>query len=67
MIPVTAAAWFSSQLPNARVTILEDVGHIPMEEAPDRSLAPVLQLLDQVAPAAPLPAAAGAVSIPGAR
>jgi pimeloyl-ACP methyl ester carboxylesterase len=46
VIPVTAAAWFSSQLPHARVTILDDVGHIPMEEAPDRALAPVLALLD---------------------
>jgi pimeloyl-ACP methyl ester carboxylesterase len=45
VIPVESAAWFSQQLPNARVTILEDVGHIPMEEAPDRALAPVLALL----------------------
>jgi pimeloyl-ACP methyl ester carboxylesterase len=45
LIPVTSAAWFSRQLPNARVTILDDVGHIPMEEAPDRALAPVLRLL----------------------
>lgn len=48
LIPVGSAAWFSQQLPNARVTILDDVGHIPMEEAPDRSLAPVLALLDEV-------------------
>jgi pimeloyl-ACP methyl ester carboxylesterase len=45
VIPVDSAAWFSQQMPNARVTILEDVGHIPMEEAPDRALAPVLALL----------------------
>jgi pimeloyl-ACP methyl ester carboxylesterase len=51
LIPVGSAAWFSQHLPNARVTVLEDVGHIPMEEAPDRSLAPVLTLLEQVAPA----------------
>lgn len=48
VIPVASAAWFSAQLPKARVTILDDVGHIPMEEAPDRSLAPVLALLDQL-------------------
>ncbi|MBC7504279.1 MAG: hypothetical protein H7267_00895, partial [Sandarakinorhabdus sp.] len=36
----------SRQLPNARVTILENVGHLPMEEAPDRALAPVLALLN---------------------
>jgi pimeloyl-ACP methyl ester carboxylesterase len=46
VIPVESAAWFSGQLPNARVTILDNVGHIPMEEAPDRALAPVLALLD---------------------
>ncbi len=49
LIPVESAEWFSHQLPNARVTILDHVGHIPMEEAPDRSLAPVLDLLGQVA------------------
>lgn len=48
LIPVGSAAWFSQQLPSARVTILDDVGHIPMEEAPDRSLAPVLALLSSV-------------------
>ncbi len=49
LIPVSSADWFSHQLPNARVTILDHVGHIPMEEAPDRALAPVLDLLGQVA------------------
>lgn len=53
VIPVESAAWFSSQLPNSRVTILDNVGHLPMEEAPDRALAPVLALLEQVAPPAP--------------
>ena len=51
LIPVTSAEWFSRHLPNARVTILDRVGHIPMEEAPARALAPVLRLLAQVAPA----------------
>lgn len=45
LIPVGSAAWFAARLPNARVTILDQIGHIPMEEAPDRSLAPVLALL----------------------
>ncbi len=45
LIPVSSAQWLAERLPNARVTILDHVGHIPMEEAPDRSLAPVLALL----------------------
>lgn len=52
LIPLSSAAWFSSQLPNGRVTVLDDVGHIPMEEAPERSLAPVLDLLAKVGGAA---------------
>jgi len=48
VIPVASAAWFSRQLPNARVTILDGVGHIPMEEAPDRALAPVLALVEKL-------------------
>lgn len=46
VIPVESAAWFSKELPNARVTILDNVGHLGMEEAPDRALAPVLALLN---------------------
>lgn len=45
LIPVSVAAWFNSQIKGSRVTILDGIGHIPMEEAPDRSLAPVLELL----------------------
>lgn len=56
-IPVASAAWFSRSLPNARVTILDDIGHLPMEEAPDRSLAPVLRLLDEVSAPQEPPAA----------
>ena len=58
LIPVDNAGWFSKTLANSRVTILDHVGHIPMEEAPDRALAPVLPMLASVAAqTAPLPAA----------
>ncbi|GGI81140.1 alpha/beta hydrolase [Polymorphobacter multimanifer] len=62
LIPVTVADWFAERLPNARVTVLDGVGHIPMEEAPDRSLVPLLRLLSEVyaTPASPAPAAAAA-------
>lgn len=54
LIPVSVAQWFNSQIKGSRVTILAGIGHIPMEEAPDRSLAPVLELLATVsAPPAP--------------
>lgn len=49
LIPVSVAGWFSRQIPGARVTVLDGVGHIPMEEAPERSLVPVLELLARVA------------------
>ena len=45
LIPVSVAAWFNRQIPNSRIAILDGIGHIPMEEAPDRSLAPVLDFL----------------------
>ena len=56
LIPVGSAGWFASHLPNARVTILDGIGHIPMEEAPDRALAPVLPLLAAASGAAAGPA-----------
>jgi pimeloyl-ACP methyl ester carboxylesterase len=55
LIPVSVAGWFSRQIPGARVTILDGIGHIPMEEAPDRSLTPVLELLTKVQPAVSAP------------
>ncbi len=49
LIPAASAAWFAQGLPNARVVILDHVGHVPMEEAPDRALAPVTALLEGIA------------------
>ncbi|MGL4540881.1 MAG: alpha/beta fold hydrolase [Polymorphobacter sp.] len=48
LIPVDAAAWFSKALPNSRVVIYDNVGHAPMEEAPERSAADVRSFLDSL-------------------
>jgi len=45
LIPMRSAEWFAALLPNARVSVLSGVGHLPMEEAPDRSVLPVLEIL----------------------
>ena len=50
LIPVDAAGWFSRAFPHARVAIFDGLGHVPMEEDPDRSIAPVLTFLDGLAP-----------------
>lgn len=39
LIPVAAARWWQAHLPRARMAIYPGIGHLPMEEAPDRSAA----------------------------
>lgn len=39
LIPYEAAAWFMRHLPDARLVAYPGIGHLPMEEAPDRSAA----------------------------
>lgn len=46
LIPLAAEQWFTSALPGARSIIYDGVGHIPMEETPDRSAADVAAFLD---------------------
>lgn len=47
LIHATAAMTFDERLPNAEVIIYDGVGHIPMEEAPDRTAANIDAFLDR--------------------
>jgi pimeloyl-ACP methyl ester carboxylesterase len=46
LIPVSSAKWFADALPGAKTIIYPKVGHIPMEEVPDRSAADVKAWVD---------------------
>ncbi|MBO6768093.1 MAG: alpha/beta hydrolase [Erythrobacter sp.] len=39
LIPYAAAGWYMDHLPNATLASYPGIGHIPMEEAPERSVA----------------------------
>lgn len=45
-IPVAHATRFSKDLPHSKVEIMEDTGHVPMEERPLQSVAHTLQFLN---------------------
>jgi len=45
MIPFANSADYMKWIPNCRITALPKLGHVPMEEAPERSLAPVQAFL----------------------
>ncbi len=47
-IPVAAAGYFARALPQAKTIVYRDVGHLPMEEVPERSAADVAAFLAQV-------------------
>ena len=44
-IPVDAAAYFAKYLPRSQTIIYDGIGHLPMEETPDRSAADVAAFL----------------------
>ncbi len=44
-IPVVDGKRFEAAIPNAQLVVLEQTGHVPMEESPQRSLKSVLQFL----------------------
>ncbi len=45
LIPVSYAHRFHRDLPKSTLVILENTGHVPMEESPEKSLVPVLEFL----------------------
>jgi pimeloyl-ACP methyl ester carboxylesterase len=45
MIPFTNAQDYLRAIPNSRLAAFPDLGHIPQEEAPARSLAPLREFL----------------------
>ncbi|MFN3371365.1 MAG: alpha/beta fold hydrolase [Sphingomonadaceae bacterium] len=47
LIPVAAALWFKAALPGARLVSYPGIGHLPQEEAPDRTAADVAAFLAQ--------------------
>jgi len=49
LIPVAAARWFVKALPQAQQIVYPGVGHVPMEEAPDRSADDVDAFLSRLA------------------
>jgi pimeloyl-ACP methyl ester carboxylesterase len=46
MIPFANSADYMKWIPNCRIAALPKLGHVPMEEAPERSVAPVSPLSD---------------------
>jgi pimeloyl-ACP methyl ester carboxylesterase len=47
MIPFSNAQAYLQNLPDARLVGLPDLGHVPQEEAPEKSLGPVLAFLNE--------------------
>ena len=50
MIPASNAADYLREIPNCRLAALPDLGHVPQEEAPAESLAPVQAFLEGATP-----------------
>lgn len=48
LIPVSSARWFADAIPGSKLIIYPKVGHIPMEEVPERSAADVKAWIDSL-------------------
>ena len=47
LIPVAHAERFEAAIPDAELIVYDDVGHVPQEEAPERSVKDVREFLDE--------------------
>lgn len=63
LIPYAAAEWYDEHLPDATLVAYEGIGHIPMEEAPERSATALLVWLSEIR----MPPPEQAVELPGVR
>ena len=52
LIPVSGADWFAARIPNAVKIVYPGIGHIPMEEAPERTAADLDAFLSKPFPSA---------------
>ena len=48
LIPYEAAGWYMEHLPNATLANYPDIGHVPQEEAPERSVSDLRKWLEAV-------------------
>lgn len=48
LIPYAAAEWYRDHLPRAQLVAYDRIGHLPMEETPDRSAADLAQFVDSL-------------------
>ena len=46
LIPLENGERFTREIPGSRLIVFDDLGHVPQEEDPERTVAPVLQFLE---------------------
>jgi pimeloyl-ACP methyl ester carboxylesterase len=49
LLPPTLGSVFSAEIPDSRLVVLDECGHVPMLEAPDALNAELLRFLEEVA------------------
>ena len=64
LVPLANATWFARQLPNETVVVYDDLGHIPMEEDPVRTVGDFRGWLQKTGLDQPAPAVTRSVPVP---